>query len=113
MEALFSPPDLELGFNLRPKQKNQNSSRTLSATPARTAMEHPKSATPRAHNEPDTFFRPYNVLDDTAKAGLVGGASGLFIASIRNALSKTNVGALSVFTRGAPIIGLASMHIPS
>lgn len=76
-------------------------------------MEHPKSATPRAHFEPSTVFKPYDVLDDTAKAGLVGGASGLFIASIRNALAKTNVGALSVFTRGAPIIGLASMHSTS
>ncbi|KAJ4197404.1 Hypothetical protein NCS54_00518500 [Fusarium falciforme] len=71
-------------------------------------MEHPKSATPRAHFEPSTVFKPYDVLDDTAKAGLIGGASGLFIASIRNALAKTNVGALSVFTRGAPIIGLAT-----
>jgi hypothetical protein len=76
-------------------------------------MELPKRSTPRAHFEPDTVFKPYDVLDDTAKAGLVGGASGLFIASIRNALAKTNVGALSVFTRGAPIIGLASMHSTS
>ncbi|KPM34229.1 hypothetical protein AK830_g12338 [Neonectria ditissima] len=53
-------------------------------------------------------FQPYDTLSDTAKAGVVGGASGLFIASIRNALSKRNVGALSVFTRGAPIIGLAT-----
>ncbi|KAF4993014.1 hypothetical protein FDECE_13536, partial [Fusarium decemcellulare] len=71
-------------------------------------MEHPKSATPPAHKEPNAVFKPYDVLDNTAKVGLVGGASGLFIASIRNALAKTNVGTLSVFTRGAPIIGITA-----
>ncbi|KAM5352064.1 hypothetical protein ACJ41O_004787 [Fusarium nematophilum] len=71
-------------------------------------MEHPTSATPPAHHEADTVFKPYDVLDDTAKAAVVGGASGLFISSVRNALAKTNVGALSVFTRGAPLIGLAT-----
>merc|ERR1712000_612317 len=83
------------------RPKNQNSSRIPLSTPDRTAMEPPRRSTPRAHFEPDTVFKPYDVLDDTAKAGLVGGASGLFIASIRNALAKTNVGAFSVFTRTA------------
>ena len=57
-------------------------------------------------------FKPHDTLDETAKAGLVGGASGFFIASIRNALAKHNIGALSVFTRGAPIIGIASTVCP-
>ncbi|KAF7540221.1 hypothetical protein G7Z17_g12258 [Cylindrodendrum hubeiense] len=71
-------------------------------------MERRTTQSHDAHNEAEDGFKPYDTLNDTAKAGLVGGASGLFIASIRNALSKRNVGALSVFTRGAPIIGLAT-----
>ncbi|KAI5466825.1 hypothetical protein BGZ63DRAFT_398454 [Mariannaea sp. PMI_226] len=61
-----------------------------------------------AHHEGENVYKPFDTLNDSAKAGLVGGASGLFIASIRNALAKRNIGALSVFTRGAPIIGLAT-----
>lgn len=65
-----------------------------------------------ARPQGDDAYKPYDTLNDSAKAGIVGAASGLFIASIRNALAKQNLGALSVFTRGAPIIGLAS-RIPS
>ncbi|KAH6891038.1 hypothetical protein B0T10DRAFT_560308 [Thelonectria olida] len=61
-----------------------------------------------AHHDGEQVYQPFDTLNDAAKAGLVGGASGLFIASIRNALAKRNIGALSVFTRGAPIIGLAT-----
>ncbi|KAK7407979.1 hypothetical protein QQX98_009850 [Neonectria punicea] len=71
-------------------------------------MERQTPAKREEHHEGEKAFQPYDTLSDTAKAGVVGGASGLFIASIRNALSKRNVGALSVFTRGAPIIGLAT-----
>lgn len=51
-------------------------------------------------------YVPHDVLDETAKTSLVGLGSGFFIAAIQNALSKRNVGAMSVFTRGAPIIGI-------
>ncbi|KAF4979582.1 hypothetical protein FZEAL_4252 [Fusarium zealandicum] len=73
-------------------------------------MEHPKSATLLRHSkEPkELFFKPYDVLDDTAKAALTGAGGGLFISSVRNALSRTNVGVLSVFTRGAPVVGIAT-----
>ncbi|KAF7562427.1 hypothetical protein G7046_g1699 [Stylonectria norvegica] len=58
--------------------------------------------------DPSAPYKAHDTLDETAKAAIVGGMSGLFIASIRNALARENVGALSVFTRGAPLIGLAS-----
>ncbi|KAM0261288.1 hypothetical protein ACHAQJ_002319 [Trichoderma viride] len=51
-------------------------------------------------------YVPHDVLDETAKTSLVGLGSGFFIAAVQNALSKGNVGAMSVFTRGAPIIGI-------
>lgn len=70
-------------------------------------MEPLPRSTRVAHKDTEVF-KPYNVLDDTAKTGIIGGATGLFLSSVRNALSKTNVGAFSVFTRGAPIIGLAA-----
>ncbi|KAL7813154.1 hypothetical protein V8C44DRAFT_327672 [Trichoderma aethiopicum] len=53
-------------------------------------------------------YVPHDVLDETAKTSLVGLGSGFFIAAIQNALSKRNVGAMSVFTRGAPIIGICA-----
>ncbi|TFB06697.1 hypothetical protein CCMA1212_000336 [Trichoderma ghanense] len=53
-------------------------------------------------------YVPHDVLDETAKTSLVGLGSGIFIAAIQNALSKRNVGAMSVFTRGAPIIGICA-----
>lgn len=66
-------------------------------------------SSPQAHSESEPHYKAHDTLDETAKAALVGGASGLFIAAIRNALAKRNVGAFSVFTRGAPLIGLAGM----
>ncbi|KAH7154894.1 hypothetical protein B0J13DRAFT_521068 [Dactylonectria estremocensis] len=71
-------------------------------------MERRSTPSQEAHHDAKDGYKPYDTLNDTGKAGLVGGASGLFIASIRNALAKRNIGALSVFTRGAPIIGLAT-----
>lgn len=78
------------------------------------AMEHPpSSANLPAYKRPDNTFKPHDVLDDTAKAGVVGGLSGLFLSSIKNAMAKNNVGILSVFTRGSYIIGLGGMgHRP-
>lgn len=91
------------GFHLRtPRTKPAPSSATSNA------MERRSTPSQEAHHDAKDGYKPYDTLNDTGKAGLVGGASGLFIASIRNALAKRNIGALSVFTRGAPIIGLAS-----
>ncbi|KAH6606201.1 mitochondrial import inner membrane translocase subunit tim17 family [Trichoderma cornu-damae] len=53
-------------------------------------------------------YVPHDVIDETAKTSLVGLGSGVFIAAIQNALSKRNVGAMSVFTRGAPLIGICA-----
>ena len=74
------------------------------------AMEHPpSSANVALHKKPATYFKPYDVLNDTTKAGVVGGLSGLFLSSVKNAMAKHNVGILSVFTRGSAIIGLGGM----
>ncbi|CAM1503804.1 Fc.00g013950.m01.CDS01 [Cosmosporella sp. VM-42] len=70
-------------------------------------MDHQTSPSHAAHGA-EVPFKAHDTLDETAKAAIVGGVSGLFIASVRNALAKGNIGALSVFTKGAPIIGLAS-----
>ncbi|PHH81814.1 hypothetical protein CDD82_7799 [Ophiocordyceps australis] len=51
-------------------------------------------------------FKPHDVIDAVMKTGLLGLGGGLYIVALRNALSKRNVGAWSVFTRGAPIIGI-------
>lgn len=72
-------------------------------------MEHPSSANLPAHKRPAAYFKPHDVLDDTAKAAVVGGLSGLFLSSVKNAMAKHNVGILSVFTRGSAIIGLGGM----
>ncbi|RCI11246.1 hypothetical protein L249_7533 [Ophiocordyceps polyrhachis-furcata BCC 54312] len=56
----------------------------------------------------ETHFVPHDVIGVTTKTAFVGGVAGLFIASIRNALARENVGALSVFTRGRGIIGMAA-----
>lgn len=56
--------------------------------------------------ESDAPYVPHDVFDETANTALLGLCSGLFIAAIRNAMSKRNVGTMSVFTRGAPIMGI-------
>ncbi|KAM0086531.1 hypothetical protein ACKRZS_000951 [Fusarium odoratissimum] len=71
-------------------------------------MEHPSSANWKAHKKAENLFKPHDVLDDTAKAGVIGALSGLFLSSVKNAMAKNNVGILSVFTRGAHIIGIGA-----
>lgn len=91
--------------------RNKSSQLLTAIAPALAfAMEHPpSSANLPAYKRPDNTFKPHDVLDDTAKAGVVGGLSGLFLSSIKNAMAKNNVGILSVFTRGSYIIGLGGM----
>jgi hypothetical protein len=60
------------------------------------------------YTRPERPYVPHDVIDETGKTAIMGLGSGIFVAAIHNALSRRNVGALSVFTRGAPIIGLAS-----
>ncbi|OAA49595.1 Mitochondrial import inner membrane translocase subunit Tim17 family protein [Metarhizium rileyi] len=73
-------------------------------------MDHHSSPSPShpAPLESEKPFAPHDVLDETAKTAVVGLGSGFFLAAIRNAMSKRNVGALGVFTRGAPIIGICA-----
>lgn len=73
-------------------------------------MGHQESASPKAHVDSEKHYVPHDVLDETSKTAIVGLGAGLFVASIQNALSKRSVGAMSVFTRGAPIIGICGMH---
>ncbi|KAM4057925.1 tim17/Tim22/Tim23/Pmp24 family protein [Hirsutella rhossiliensis] len=70
-------------------------------------MDRQTSPSPMAA-ESDAPYVPHDVFDETANTALIGLGSGLFIAAIRNAMSKRNVGAMSVFTRGAPIIGICT-----
>lgn len=56
--------------------------------------------------EAEKPYAPHDVLDETVKTGVVGLGAGFFLAAIRNAMSKRNVGAFGVFTRGSPIIGI-------
>jgi hypothetical protein len=56
-------------------------------------------------------YAPHDVIGETSKTAVVGLASGFFIAAVQNALSRRNVGAFGVFTRGGTIIGISGMHI--
>ncbi|KJK87139.1 hypothetical protein H633G_08992 [Metarhizium anisopliae BRIP 53284] len=71
-------------------------------------MDHHSSPSHQAPLESDKPYSPHDVLDETAKTAVVGLGGGFFLAAIRNAMSKRNVGALGVFTRGAPIIGICA-----
>lgn len=72
--------------------------------------ERNNSLSPVAHlTKTDKPYKAHDVINETSKTALVAFGSGIFIASIRNAMMRKNVGAWAVFTRGAPIIGLASM----
>lgn len=70
------------------------------------AMERQVSRSPLAHLYTPKTYVAHDVIDEVTKAALIGTGSGLFIAALKNALSRQNVGAWSVFTRGAPLIGL-------
>lgn len=74
-------------------------------------MDAHASSSPQAHLESEKPYAPHDVLDETAKTALVGLGGGFFLAAIRNAMSRRNVGAMGVFTRGAPIIGICGMLI--
>ncbi|KFG82319.1 NADH:ubiquinone oxidoreductase 21.3kD subunit 21.3b [Metarhizium anisopliae] len=71
-------------------------------------MDHHSSPSHQAPLESEKPYAPHDVLDETAKTAVVGLGGGFFLAAIRNAMSKRNVGALGVFTRGAPIIGICA-----
>ncbi|KAL2210791.1 Tim17/Tim22/Tim23 family protein [Sarocladium strictum] len=53
-------------------------------------------------------YVPRDTISETGKTAVIGFGSGLLAASIQNALSRRNVGAFGIFTRGAPIIGIAT-----
>uniref|UniRef100_A0A8H7TTH3 Uncharacterized protein n=1 Tax=Bionectria ochroleuca TaxID=29856 RepID=A0A8H7TTH3_BIOOC len=73
-------------------------------------MERQVSRSPLAHLYTPKTYVAHDVIDEVTKAALIGTGSGLFIAALKNALSRQNVGAWSVFTRGAPLIGLCDLR---
>jgi hypothetical protein len=73
-------------------------------------MDHHSSPSHQALSESDKPYAPHDVLDETIKTAVVGLGGGFFLAAIRNAMAKRNVGAMGVFTRGAPIIGICGMN---
>ncbi|GAO19732.1 hypothetical protein UVI_02062760 [Ustilaginoidea virens] len=75
-------------------------------------MDHDAKPSHPLPAEADRPYAPHDVLDETAKTAAVGLGSGLFLAAIRNAMSRRNVGAFAVFTRGAPVIGICARKMP-
>lgn len=73
-------------------------------------MVHEEGHGQPAVSQTEKPYVAHDVLDETTKTAVVGLGSGFFIAAIQNALSKRNVGAMGVFTRGAPVIGIAGTH---
>lgn len=74
-------------------------------------MERQTSRSPKAHleaevNPTNAPYVPRDVLDESTKAALIGGVTGLFAAGVRNAMSREAVGVGGMFTRQAPLIGL-------
>ncbi|KAF3763864.1 hypothetical protein M406DRAFT_357256 [Cryphonectria parasitica EP155] len=55
------------------------------------------------HGESDEYH-PGDALAAGVKGAMITGAAGLFAASVKNATRKTNVGALSVFTKSGGLI---------
>jgi hypothetical protein len=80
----------------------------LPPRPPSNAMSTTSDPTAAGYVRPEKAYVPHDVIDEAGKTALLGFGSGLFIASVHNALSRRNLGALTVFTRGAPIIGLAT-----
>ncbi|CEJ91981.1 Putative Tim17/Tim22/Tim23 family protein [[Torrubiella] hemipterigena] len=71
-------------------------------------MDHEEGHGQPAVSQVEKPYVAHDVLDETTKTAVVGLGSGFFIAAIQNALSHRNVGAMGVFTRGAPVIGIAA-----
>lgn len=86
----------------------------LSNLPSHQTSPLPATMASHEENGPkavqETPYHAHDVLDETAKSAVVGLGAGFFIAAIQNAMSKRNVGAFGVFTRGAPLIGLAGTN---
>ncbi|PHH84112.1 hypothetical protein CDD83_2458 [Cordyceps sp. RAO-2017] len=72
-------------------------------------MNQRASSGPEALVKAEKPYKPHDVFDETLKTGLGGMGGGFFLAAVRNAMAKGNVGAMSVFTRGAPLIGLCTI----
>lgn len=78
-------------------------------------MERVTSRSPKAHLEAESNSRPYvprDVFDETTKAAIIGGFTGLFAGGVRNAMTKENVGMSGMVTRQAPLIGLLAATPP-
>jgi hypothetical protein len=73
-------------------------------------MERQQSRNPIAQVQgEDKIYVSHDTLAETIKTGCVGLGGGFVVAALQNALSKRNVGAMAVFTRGAPMMGFCGM----
>ena len=73
-------------------------------------MERQQSRSPFAqlHDE-DKPYEAHDTITETIKTGSVGLGAGFVVAALQNALAKRNLGAMAVFTRGAPMMGVCGM----
>lgn len=72
-------------------------------------MERQQSRSPIAQLQPNEGpYVPRDTISETIRTGCIGLGGGFVIAALQNALSKRSLGAMTTFTRGAPLMGLAS-----
>ena len=57
-------------------------------------------------SEDEATYQPKDAIGDAIKSTLVMGAAGLTVSAIRTSLTKENIGALGVFTRGGGVIAI-------
>lgn len=57
-------------------------------------------------SEDEATYEPKDAVGDAIKSTLVMGVAGLTISAIRTSLTKENIGAWGVFTRGGGIVAM-------
>ena len=57
-------------------------------------------------SEDEATYKPKDAIGRAIESTLVMGAAGLAISAIQTSLTKENIGALGVFTRGGGIIAV-------
>lgn len=54
-------------------------------------------------------YKPKDAIDDMVTVGMIMGGTGLTVSAVKNSLTRQNVGAMGVFTRGGGTISLFGM----
>ena len=57
-------------------------------------------------SEDDATYKPKDAIGRAVESTLIMGAAGLTVSAIRTSLTKENIGAWGVFTRGGGIIAI-------